>query len=80
MAAATLTNYRSSVFGNERVSQYTAVFANTGDTITFPSMKTIKTLSFTPTTNASFGFTISGKVATLTAGGGLTGIITAIGS
>ena len=81
MAAATTTGYTSSVFGNERVQQFTsAVFANNSDTIQFKAMKTIRTLIFTPTTNTAYGFTVSGNTATLVAAGGLTGRITAIGS
>ncbi len=81
MAAATKSGYTSSVFGNERVSQWTsAAFASSGDTITVNSMKKIKSINYTPTTNASFGFTVSGNVATIVSGGALTGILQVIGS
>ncbi len=80
MAAATLSGYTSSVFGNERVQQWTsAVFAANSDTVTSKAMKTIKTVIFTPTTNTAAGFTVSTNTITLVSGGALTGRLTLIG-
>lgn len=75
MAAATVTKSTSipDVFGANRVLfSDSIVFANTGDTWTVPGMKRVKAICLTPTTNASFGFTKSANVITLTAGAGLT--------
>jgi hypothetical protein len=74
MAAATVVyNGRRNVTGHTREIAYTSVvFANTGDTLTVPGIKTIRTIDLTPTTNASYGFTVSTNVITLTAGAGLT--------
>jgi len=74
MAAATVTNRRQNrIAGDLRVFMAdSVVFANTGDTLTVPGMHRIASIDMTPTTNASFGFTISGAVITLTAGAGLT--------
>lgn len=81
MAAATLTGYTSSVFGNERVQQWTsAVFAANGDTVTSSAMKTIKSINFEPTTNTAHGFTVSGSTITLVSGGALTGRLLIVGS
>jgi len=74
MAAASLTNYHSTVFGNQRISEGTLTAINNGDTVTLNGMKKILDISFTPTTNASFGWTISGNVATIVSGGALTGV------
>jgi len=74
MAAATVTNRRQNqVFGGRRVfAADTIAFAANGDTLTVPGMKRIEDISFTPTTNASFGFTVSGNVITLISGGAVT--------
>lgn len=74
MAAATVTGRRQNdVAGRLRVVSASAIaFANTGDTWAVPGIKTIYDISLTPTTNASFGFTISGATITLTAGAGVT--------
>jgi hypothetical protein len=74
MAAATATfNARRNVTGHSREVAYsTVVFANNGDTLTVPGIKSVRTLDLTPTSNASYGFTISGNVITLVAGAGIT--------
>ena len=79
MAAATITNYRSSVFGNERVAQMTAAFAANSDTYQAVAMKTVREISFTPTTNSAAGFTVSGNTITLVSGGALTGLLSVKG-
>lgn len=80
MPAATLSNYRSAAsIGPFRTVYGTITNMNNGDTLTFRAFKTIKNLNFTPTTNSSFGFTISGNVATMVSGGALSGIIEATG-
>ena len=81
MAAATVTNRRQNqVFGGLRVfSADTVVFASNGDTLTVPGMKRISDISYTPTTNASFGFTISANVITLVSSGGVTGLMQVTG-
>lgn len=74
MAAATVTGRRQNdVIGRLRqVAASSIAFAATGDTWTIPGMKTIYTIDLMPTSNASFGFTVSGNVLTLTSGGALT--------
>lgn len=74
MAAATVTGrLQNDVLGRLRqVAATSIVFANTGDTWAIPGIKKIYRLDLTPTTNASYGFTISGATITLTAGAGLT--------
>lgn len=74
MAAATVTfNGRRNVTGHSREIAYTSVvFANTGDTLTVPGIKNIRTIDLTPNSNASYGFSVSANVITLTAGAGLT--------
>lgn len=77
MAAATASGRKQNrVASDIRVVVWSAVtFANSGDTITVPGVKFITDIGFTPTTNASFGFTISGNVATIVSGGALTGLL-----
>ena len=81
MAAATITNYRSSITGGpfrEVFGTLTAI--NNGDTVTLRAFKTIKSVELaSPTTNASYGFSVSGNVATLVSGGALTGLLRAVG-
>ena len=74
MAAATITGRRQNqVMGGLRVvTADTIAFANTGDTWTVPGIKRIASIDMTPTTNASFGFTVAANVITLTAGAGVT--------
>jgi hypothetical protein len=74
MAAATVTyNGRRNVTGHTReVAFNTVVFANTGDTLAVPGIKTIRTIDLTPTTNAAYGFSIAGNIITLTSAAGLT--------
>lgn len=81
MAAATVSGRRQNgVFGNRRVYSADAVtFATTGDTLTVPGMKRIESISYTKTTNASNGFTVSANVLTIVSGGALTGILQVIG-
>lgn len=78
MAEATKTGaQKRSVLGDLRYYGFdTVVFANTGDTFT-TTLKHIESLTFIPTTNASYGFTYSVNssgyaVATLVASAGLT--------
>lgn len=63
------TRRQNNVIGFRRVVTWDAVtFANgNGDTLTVPGIKRIEMIDFLPTTNSSFGFTISGNVATLVA-------------
>ncbi len=81
MAAATITNYRSSITGGPLREVFGTITAmGNGDTITFNAFKTIKSVELaSPTTNASYGFTTSGNVATLVSGGALTGLLRAVG-
>lgn len=74
MAAATVTNRRqNTVIGNRRqVVADSIAFANNGDTWTVPGIKRIETIDLTPTTQSSFGFTVSGNVITLVSGGAIT--------
>lgn len=74
MAAATVTGRRQNdVDGRlRRVSASSIVFANNGDTLTVPGIKSVYAIGLVPTTNTAFGFTISGNVITLVAAGGLT--------
>lgn len=74
MAAATVSlQGRRNVNGYVREVFATSVaFANTGDTWTVPGIKTIRSIDLTPTTNVSYGFTVSGNVITLTATAGVT--------
>ena len=74
MAAATVTGRQlNRVVGDlRRVGANSVVFANTGDTWTVPGIKNVQEINLTSTTNASFGFTVSNNVITLTAGAGLT--------
>lgn len=74
MAAATVTGMQQRVVMGSlnRWGANSIVFANTGDTLTVSGLKVVKQIDLTPTTNASFGFTVSGNVITLTAGAGLT--------
>ena len=81
MAAATATGRKlNRVSSDIRVVVWSSVvFANTGDTLTVPGIKSITDISYTPTTNAAFGFTIgtgaSSNVVTLTSAAGLTGLM-----
>lgn len=69
------TRRQNNVIGFRRVVTWDSVtFNSTGDTLTVPGMKRIEMLDFVPTTNASYGFTISGNVATIVSGGALTGL------
>lgn len=74
MPAATVTGRRQNdVLGRLRnVSASSVVFAANGDTWAVPGLKTIYSVDLTPTTNASFGFTISGNTITLASGGAVT--------
>ena len=74
MAAATVTNRRQNqVFGGLRaIFADSVAFAANGDTWTVPGVKRISTIDLTPTTNASYGFTVSGNVITLVSGGAVT--------
>lgn len=75
MAAATATGRKlNRIAGDIRVVNWSSVvFAASGDTLTIPGIKSVNTIDFTPTTNASYGFTISGNVITIVSGGAVTG-------
>lgn len=81
MAAATITGYQSSVTGGRYREVYgTITGMNNGDTVTLRAFKKIGNIEFSsPTTNASYGFTVSGNVATLVSGGAITGLFHAAG-
>jgi hypothetical protein len=74
MAAATVTGrFQNNVIGNLRwFGASSIVFANNGDTLTVPGIKTVRQISLTPTAGTAYGFTVSGNVITLVAAGGLT--------
>ena len=74
MAAATVTlRKQNDVDGRlRRVTAGSVVFANNSDTWTVPGIKTIYSISATPTTNTAFTFTFSGNVITLVSAAGLT--------
>jgi len=74
MAAATVTlRKQNDVMGRLRqVSAGSVAFAANGDTWTVPGIKTVYSIDLIPTTNASFGFTLSGNVLTLASGGAVT--------
>lgn len=74
MAAATITGrQRNNVAGHLREVIATSIaFAANGDTWAIPGIKIILGYSLEPTTNASFGFTVSGNTITLQSGGALT--------
>jgi hypothetical protein len=77
MAEATKTNRRqNNVVGMRRTVTWDSVaFAASGDTVTVPGLKRLEDVSFTPTTNVSFGFTVLGNVATIVSGGAVTGLM-----
>ena len=85
MAAATATGRRQNqvISARRQVTWDSVAFANSGDTLVIPGMKRLETIDFTPTTNASFGFTsaLSNGVLTVTivSGGAVTGLFTASG-
>jgi hypothetical protein len=74
MAAAVVTTRRQNqVQGGLRVFCADSIaFTNNGDTFTVPGMKRVSSIDFTPTSNASYGFTVAGNVITLVSGGGVT--------
>lgn len=73
MPAATVTNpQQQSIQGDlASIGADSIVFANNGDTWD-TGLKSIRSISLTPTTNVAFGFTVSGGVITLVAASGLT--------
>ena len=82
MAAAVVTGrQRNNVSGHLRQVIATSIaFAANLDTWAVPGIKTIFEISLEPTTNASFGFTVSGNTLTLQSGGALTfrGMVTGL--
>jgi hypothetical protein len=74
MAAATVTlRKQNRIQGDLRmVSAGSVVFAANGDTWAVPGIKTVYEISLSPTTNASYGFTVSGNTLTLASGGAVT--------
>lgn len=74
MAAATVTlRQQNDVQGRLRVvTALSVAFAANGDTWTIPGIKKVYYIDLTPTTNASYGFTISGNTITLASGGAVT--------
>jgi hypothetical protein len=73
MAAATVTGVQQEqVAGSYKyVGANSLVFANNSD-VWVTGLKHIYSINLTPTTNASFGFTVSGGTITLVAAAGLT--------
>ena len=73
MAAATVTlRQQNVVVGNLRyVGAGSVAFAADADTWN-TGLKTIRAIQLTPTTNGSFGFSVSGGTITLDSGGALT--------
>ena len=73
MAAATVTGRRqNNVPGNRRKIIATSVaFAANADTWN-TGLKLVEDIHLTPTTNSSYGFTVSGGTITLVSGGAVT--------
>ena len=73
MAAATITTpQQHAVLGNlRRRGANTIAFAANGDTWA-TGLKVIREIDLTPTTNDSYGFTVSGGTLTLVSGGAVT--------
>ena len=79
MAAKTLTTRAlNTVASPFRVVMGTITMTN-NDTWAVPGMKVLKNVDFLPTTNSSFGMTVSGNTVTMISGGSLTGFISATG-
>ena len=78
MAAVTVTNRREQVWGNSRNIVCTVAIANTGDTWA-TGLKKVLQVCGAPTTNASYGATLSGGTVTFVTGGALTINIVATG-
>lgn len=72
MAAATENTTRYVDYWGRTAAEITDVTWTTGDTFT-SEFASVLSATFTPTTNASFGMTISGKTVSLVSGGSLTG-------
>lgn len=78
MAEAVVTGrQQNAVLGSlRRIGANSIAFANTGDTWTIPGLKVVREINLTPTTNASYGFTVSlvsgSAVITLVSGGAVT--------
>jgi len=86
MAAATATGRRQNgVSGGRRMVTWDSVsFAASGDTLLVPGIKRLESIDYTPTTNASFGFTIgspttAGVTITIVSGGAVAGLFQASG-
>lgn len=73
MPAATVTGSQQVSYEGDQVyiGADSIVFANTADTWD-TKLKQVNAIDLTPTTNASFGFTVSGGIITLVAAAGLT--------
>lgn len=73
MASATVTGRKqNNVSGNRRQIRATSIaFAANGDTWV-TGLKQVEVVDLTPTTNAGYGFTISGGTITLVSGGAIT--------
>lgn len=73
MPAAVVTgSQQRSVLGDlNYVGANSIAFANNGDTWD-TGLRYVEDISLTPTTNASFGFTVSGGVLTLVSAAGIT--------
>ena len=73
MAAATVTSLQQdAVLGNlRRKGAGSIAFAASGDTWA-TGLKVIRGIDLTPTTNDSYGFTVSGGTLTLASGGAVT--------
>jgi len=74
MAAATVTGrLQNNVDGRLREVYATSIaFAANGDTWTIPGIKRVYAIDLCPTTNASYGFSVSGNTITLASGGAVT--------
>ena len=77
MAAAIVATRRmNNVLGNRRSVTWDSVtFTSNLDTLVVPGLKRIEAIDFTPTTNVSYGFTISGATLTIQSGGTVAGLM-----
>lgn len=74
MAVAVENAARITDYWGRTATEFCNITWNNGDTFT-TQFGSILDIGFTPTTNASFGITVSGKTATLVSGGSLTGVV-----
>lgn len=72
MAAMTENNIRSVDYWGRHPVEFVSVTGTNGDTFD-SEFASVSRAIFVPTTNASYGLTVSGKTVTLASGGSLTG-------